>query len=94
MTTQSDYRKYNNLQAKLEDELKKSQGVNRQVMPDDVWDDVVRRDEWLKADVAQWNFNTERLACLKRLYDKCFPKKEWVIEEIEKFFKDEEGPLY
>lgn len=94
MTTRCDYMKYNRLQAKLEYEIKKVQGVTRQEMSDDVWDDEERRAEWLKQDVAQWDLNTSRVARLKRLYDQCFPKKEWVIAEIENFFRDEEGPLY
>lgn len=94
MTTRCDYMKYSRLQAKLEYEIKKIQGVTRQEMSDDVWDDEERRAEWLKQDVAHWNSVTDHLARLKRLYDKCFPKKEWVIAEVEAFFRNEEEPLY
>ena len=94
MTTQHDFVKYNHLERKLAAEIEKVQGYTRQEMPEGTWEDEKRRMEWISQDKAQWNHNRERLAQLRRLYDRCFPKKEWVIFKIEKFFRDEEGPLY
>lgn len=94
MTTQSDFQKYHRLKSKLEKEIADAQKLVSQEMPDKVWDDEERRLEWIKQDRAQWNYNNSRLNRLKRLYGKCFPKKEWVISEVEHFFEDEEGPLY
>ena len=95
MTTRDEFVNYQRAKTRLEDEITKAKAsAGLQEMPDDVWEDETRRMEWLAADKAQWNWNTGRLARLTRLQDRCFPRKSWVIEEVEKFFDDEEGPLY
>lgn len=96
MTAGNDYQRYYRLQTKLENEItkaKESHGL--QEMPDKVKvKNEERRLEWIRQNKAEWNQNNSRLAELQRLYDKCFPKKEWVNGEIEAFFRAEEGPLY
>ena len=92
-TKRDDYQKYHRLQRKLEKEIEKS-NTGLQEMPDEVWDDEERRREWIAQDRAQWNHNNQRADRLQRLYDRCFPKKGWVITEIERFFEAEEGPVY
>ena len=90
-----EFQKYYRLKTKLEKEIenaKTNQGL--QEMPDEVWEDEDRRMDWITQDRAQWDYNNSRLARLQRLYDRCFPKKEWVNGEIESFFNAEEGPLY
>ena len=95
MTCGTDYQKYWRLQAKLEQEISKAKERNGlQEMPDEVWADEERRMDWIKTDREQWDYNNSRLAELQRLYDKCFPKKEWVNSEIESFFRSEEGPIF
>lgn len=44
--------------------------------------------------VSQGNYNTSRHDKMKRLYDRCFPRKEWVIAEVESFYQEEEEPRY
>ena len=86
---------YYRLKEKLEKAIMGAQrAASIQVMPDDVWEAEARRMEWITEDWGQWNFNNNRLARLMRVYDKCFPKKGWVIGEIEAFFAREEGPLF
>ena len=93
--TETEFRAHQRLKTKLENAIVAAKGAaSIQVMPDDVWEAEARRMEWITEDWGQWNFNNNRLARLMRVYDKCFPKKSWVIGEIEAFFAREEGPLY
>jgi len=95
MTTRQTYQTYQALKRRLETEIEALRGYESQEMPNDVWEDEARRQEWIRIDRAQWNRHYTRLAKLKRLYDKCFPKKLWVVAEITRFFKSEEDePLY
>ena len=94
MTSRDDFVEYHRLKTRLEKEIADAQKLVSQEMPDKVWENEERRLEWVKQDRAQWNLNNTRLNRLKRLYDKCFPQKEWVIAEIEAFYRAEEGPLY
>lgn len=94
MTSKCDFQKYHRLKAKLEKDIADAQKLVSQEMPDKVWEDEERRLEWVKQDREQWNLNNTRLNRLKRLYDKCFPLKEWVIGEVEGFYRAEEGPIF
>lgn len=94
MTTIKCDFQYNRLKLKLEKEIANSQKLVSQKMPDKVWENEERRMEWIREDRPQWNYNNSRLNRLKRLYDKCFPQMEWVVTEIEAFYRAEEGPIY
>ena len=86
---------YYRLKEKLEKAIVAAKGAaSLQVMPDDVWEAEARRMEWITEDQGQWDYNNNRLARLTKVYDKCFPKRGWVIGMIEALFESEEGPLY
>ena len=95
MTTRHIYQNYEALKRQLENEIKKVRGYELQEMTEEVWGDEERCLEWIQMDRGQWNVHYTKLARLQRLYDKCFPKKEWVVDEITRFFEsEEEEPLY
>lgn len=82
------------LRTRLEEDIEKCSGLTPQEMPDDAWDDIQRRDEWIREDRAQRKYVGMRRTRLIKLYDRCFPKPEWIVLEIERFYEDEEGALY
>jgi|TARA_R100000093_G_scaffold37052_2_gene19522 hypothetical protein len=93
MTTRHTYQTYEALKRRLETEIDALKEYESQEMPNDVWEDEARRQEWIRIDREQWNMHYTKLARLQRLYDKCFPKKEWVVDEITRFFKSEDDEL-
>jgi hypothetical protein len=93
MTTRHTYQTYEALKRRLETEIDALKEYESQEMPNDVWEDEARRQEWIRSDREQWNMHYTKLARLQRLYDKCFPKKEWVVDEITRFFKSEDDEL-
>tara|TARA_Y100000034_G_scaffold129596_1_gene186368 strand:- start:737 stop:1024 length:288 start_codon:yes stop_codon:yes gene_type:complete len=93
MTTRHTYQTYEALKRRLETEIDALKEYESQEMPNDVWEDEARRQEWIRIDREQWNMHYTKLARLQRLYDKCFPKKEWVVDEITRFFESEDDEL-
>jgi|TARA_Y100000310_G_scaffold273219_1_gene288585 hypothetical protein len=93
MTTRHTYQTYEALKRRLETEIDALKEYESQEMPNDVWEDEARRQEWIRIDREQWNMHYTKMAKLKKLYDKCFPKKEWVVDEITRFFESEDDEL-